>query len=173
MCDRKLPPAERIRSSLSSGETRGRRMRVPTAARANLLHAYTPAPLYLLDPKFQTSPGGKSWTRKLRALIEAVGQDVVARQLFVAEVHGYHSKRYRDLRGLLSQQYTLDLVSRGVDRGAFVAIMRSAARWQTLVPKLDGYDRVSKVRSVQNPSISPRNCPEVFDAIVAELKSVR
>jgi len=143
------------------------------AARANLLHAHESAPFYLLDPALP-SPGQRWWYRRLRALTEAVGSiDAVARGVFVAEVHGYHSVKYRHQRTpLASQAYTQHLVNDAVGRGAMIIAMRGLRIWRALVPALDTI-QVHQLRSVQNTAISPRNCPDAFDDLVANIRAMK
>ncbi len=143
------------------------------AARANLTHEHPDYPFYLLDPAFP-SPGQEWWRRKLRTLIAAVESDPsrplrVASQVFVAELHGYHSRRFSARLQVPSQEYTKHLVRAAIDRGATFVVMRGRKNWISLVPEL-AHASVAHVRNVQNPAISPANLPDAFDKIVAALR---
>jgi hypothetical protein len=140
------------------------------AARANLLHTYTPYPFYLLDPELP-SPGRDWWLRKLRALIQRVGLRSVANAVFVAEVHGYHSRRYHhQLAPFPSQQYTQHLVRAAIGHDALILIMRGARFWRALLPELANRSSVGELRNVQNVTISPGNCPEFFENIIGAIQ---
>jgi hypothetical protein len=109
----------------------------------------------------------------LRALIEAVGLRSVASNVFVAELHGYHSKSFSSRLHVPSQSYTRQLVVNALARGATFVVMRGMQEWQALVPELGVNGRhpsVIKVVNPQNPAISPRNCPESFESIVARVR---
>jgi len=135
------------------------------AARANLLHDGGEWPLYLLNPAFP-SPGRNWWLRKLSALIAAVGNaKTVASRVFVAELHGYHSRRFHGRLRVPSQRYTFDLVRASIARGAILVMMRGRRVWMETLPELASANPVV-LRNPQNPTISPGNCPEAFGGIV-------
>jgi hypothetical protein len=140
------------------------------AAFENLEHRHPEFPFYLLDPAFP-SPGQDWWKRKLRLLIEEVGLHSVASNVFVVEIHGYHSQRFAPGLGLPSQAYTRRLVLDAISREATVVVMRGRRVWEFLVPELSGLSSVVYIRSVQNPVISPKNCPESFEGILAAVKT--
>ena len=141
------------------------------AARANLLHSHARCPFYLLDPELP-SPGRDWWLRKLRALIERAGLQAVSRSVFVAEVHGYHSRKFRHQPSPFpSQRYTQQLLNAAIERNALILIMRGASLWHSLNSRLVIYPSLARVRNWQNPSISPGNCPEVFGRVVAAIES--
>ncbi len=54
-------------------------------------------------------------------------------------------------------------------RGAVVVLLRSARLWLTAVPELAGYARLYPLRSTQNSTLSRRNCPEGFEAVIEAL----
>jgi hypothetical protein len=109
--------------------------------------------------------------RRLRPLIDAVGSaETVSENVFVAEVHGYHSVKYRHQSALLpSQAYTIHLVRRAIDRDAQFLIMRAGSIWLDLVPELRDA-RCVRLNSAQNVTVSPRNCPAGFATIVARVR---
>lgn len=136
---------------------------------ANLAHRASPYPFYLLNPDLR-APGVRWWTRKLRALIERVGLERVASRLLCVELFPYHSRRFgHGALGLPSQEYGFELVRNALGRNAIVVVMRGWKFWRAAVPELEEYPRRFALRSVQNVSITPRNCPEGFDQIVAAI----
>lgn len=66
---------------------------------------------------------------------------------------------------LPSQDYNFRLVLNAVDRGAIIILMRGLQRWLRAVPKLNEYDKVLILKNVQQPTISPNNCPR-FEEVV-------
>jgi hypothetical protein len=139
------------------------------AAIANLEHRHPGYPFYLLDPG-HPSPGQDWWRPKLRALIEAVGLRSVAANVFVAELHGYHSKSFSSRLHVPSQAYTRQLVVNALARGATFVVMRGMQEWQALVPELGRNPSLVEVVNPRNPAISPRNCPELFERILARVR---
>ena len=83
------------------------------------------------------------------------------------EFFGYHSDRFahRKLR-LPSQDYGVHLVRQAMARNAVVVVMRSRRFWFDAVLELESYPRRFSLRNVQSTYVSPRNCPDGFDAIV-------
>jgi hypothetical protein len=140
------------------------------AAVANLRHQHPEYPLYLLDPAF-SSPGQDWWKRKLRVLIEEVGLHAVASNLFVVEIHGYHSRKYSGGLRLPSQRYTQELVRAAIAREATMVVMRGRRAWNALIPELFNIPSIAFLRNVQNPTISPGNCPDSFGHIVAAVRT--
>lgn len=137
---------------------------------ANLTHRASPYPFYLLNPDLE-APGVRWWTRRLGKLIEAVGVEQVARSVLCVELFPYHSRRFEHAKlRLASQEYGFDLVRNALGRGAVVVVMRGWKFWKEAVPELEQYRRRFALRSVQNVSITPGNCPEGFDQIVAAMR---
>lgn len=142
------------------------------ASRRNLVHAHEEYPFYLLDPALVRSPGHGWWSKRLRHLIELIGLEAVARSLLCVEFFPYHSDKFgsRTTR-VKSQTYGFFLVQEALRRGALVVAMRSLRLWATAVPGLAQYGRLVRLRNVQSPWVSPKNCPDGFDAIVAAIRS--
>jgi hypothetical protein len=139
-------------------------------SRANLMHASSPYPFYLLNPKCQSSPGHCWWTKKLRWLVERVGLQTAASRLFCVEYSPYHSKKFGSVPCLPSQQYGLQLVQAAMKRSAIVVIMRSGKRWLEAVPSLRSYELCFQLSSPQGAFVSPRNCPPgKFEEVVCAL----
>ncbi len=107
--------------------------------RKNLRHEALDYPFYLLDPNIGGS-GYWWWQRKLRSLIEDVGNQTVARNVFCVEYFPYHSHRFHH-RGLIvpSQLYSFSLVRSAMARGAIIILMRSKRLWLDAVPELAKY----------------------------------
>lgn len=144
------------------------------AIRRNLVHSVLEHPHYYLDPRFAESPGARWWRQKCRWLIDDCGVAALSRNLFCAELFPYHSTRYKplpksiSLNGLVdSSEYTASLVRQAIDDGKLVVAMRSVKLWCRLVPELASYDRLLRLNSPQNVSLSPRNLPHYNDVTTA------
>jgi hypothetical protein len=133
-------------------------------SRGNLIHSNAEYPFYLLDPELTTSGW---WNRKLRPLIAAVTLRTVGRNVLCVEYFPYHSKRFRhrQLR-VPSQQYGFWLVRQAISRNAMIVLLRSQRLWFHAVPELESHDRLCRLRSVQNTTFSPKNCPDGFSSAV-------
>jgi hypothetical protein len=135
--------------------------------RNNLQHLPADYPFVFLDP--DNVPGMKWWQRKLKRLLKLFGPKVIARSILNVPYFPYPSRRFRHGRlHLPSQDYGFRLVRDAVNRGAMIVSMRSKKRWLSAVPELKEYENLCQVNNVQNPVISPRNCPgyqKVVEAI--------
>lgn len=137
--------------------------------RGNLLHEAHEHPFYLLDPAL-AAPGREWWERRLRQLIAATDRRRVTSGICCVEFFPYHSRRYgAGTPTVPSQSYSFHLVRRAIQRGAVVVLLRSRALWLAAVPELAHYPNLFGLRSVQNVSLTPRNCPTGFAAVVARL----
>jgi hypothetical protein len=67
-----------------------------------------------------------------------------------------------------SQTYSFHLAQQAVERGASVVAMRRSTDWVSAIPGLADGD-VHVLNSVQNVTISHKNCPTGFDEIVDKL----
>ncbi|MGZ5441498.1 MAG: hypothetical protein ACXW5U_07420 [Thermoanaerobaculia bacterium] len=103
--------------------------------------------------------------KKLRALIAATSLEAVAREVFVVEIYGYHSRRFSARLNVPSQEYTRSLVLAALTRAAGLVVMRGLRRRLALVPELRDVGALTVVRNARNPTISPGNLPN-FDRIV-------
>lgn len=131
--------------------------------RANLAQE-TPG-FYYFRPAFDGSPGGRWWRQRLGPIVKATSADAVARATLVVELFGYHSIGWKSGCYVPSQAYSAALVQAAVARGAVVIAMRARRPWEQLVPALAVYERLFTLKSVQNVTISPRNCPGGWDAV--------
>jgi hypothetical protein len=121
----------------------------------------------LLDPELSTSG---YWKRKLGRLIESVGLNVVARNVSCVEYFPYHSRKFRHRRlKLPSQHYSFNLVRQAIDREAILVLLRGERIWFEAVPQLAKYAYLFKLNSVQNATVSAKNCPDGFKRIVEVL----
>ncbi len=135
-----------------------------SAIRSAWNHRPLEFPLYYLDPRFSDSPGAKWFAKKTRQLVIDCGLHAVANRLFFAELFPYHSTRYRPIPKKISASglvpsfaYTAFLVKRAIEQKKLIVIMRAGKAWAAQVPELAGYDRVIRLNSSQNVSLSPGN----------------
>ncbi len=136
----------------------------------NLSHKEQNYPFYLLNPKIAESPGYKWWSLKLKSLIQKVGIEKVANELFCIEFFPYHSKKYKSINKILfSQEYNFNLLKESIKRNALIIIMRSSNKWLEFIPELKNY-KFYKLKSNQNVSITKNNLGESFDEILKILK---
>lgn len=133
--------------------------------RANHAHEESDFPFYLLHPEVE-GPGRRWWDRRLRRVLEIAPRNVVARRLLCIEYFPYHSVRFGARLMVPSQEYGFHLAREAIRRRAVIIVMRSRRLWQAAVPELDTYERAFSLRSVQNISVTPNNCPLGFPEIV-------
>ena len=140
-------------------------------SRANLEHRACDHPFYLLNPTV-SGPGRRWWDRRLSRLLDLAGRQVVASRVLCVEYFGYHSDvfAHRRLR-LPSQEYGFFLVREALARRAIVVLTRGRQLWFNAVPELEKHSRLFTLRSVQNTTISPRNCPTGFAKIAMALQA--
>lgn len=122
------------------------------ALRANLAHRASRFPHVYLDPRWRLTPGGRWSRRRLRRVIDAVGDAKrVARRLAVVEFHGYHSQGFRPIPVTLpSQHYGFDLVRRGIARDAVIVVLRGYDLWRVAAPELDDHHLVFQPSNPQS-----------------------
>ncbi len=142
------------------------------ASRANLLHAHYSYPLYLLDPAFADSGGGRWWRSRLKALLDVVPCEAVASRVCVVELVPYHSVNLRrPRRQIPSQEYSNHLVRRFIDRNRPIVWLRG--RWQEEVPELREHSRLYRTNTWRCAYLSPGNCAAGYDAVLQELSGER
>jgi hypothetical protein len=124
---------------------------------------------YLTDA-FANTAGGQWGRRCMRAVVarSGIGYEDLARLVLTVEFHGYHSQDGAVLPVTLpSQWYGFDLITRAIERGALIVVLRGGKHWDVAVPGLRGYPRRFATNSPQSASVSPGNLPEgVFDLVV-------
>jgi hypothetical protein len=135
------------------------------SVRKNIRHDSQAYPFYLLDPS-NKGPGYDWWRQRLRLLLEEFGAPLVSRSLLCVEYFPYHSRRYAHAKlDVPSQSYARQLVHAAVQRDAVVIVMRGWNLWREAVPALENARRCFRLRSVQNVSVTPKNCPDGFAAV--------
>ena len=140
-------------------------------SRRSLAHALTPYPFQHQQPGSST-PGALWWQRIASALIARLGFDAVAKHLSCVQYFPYHSPAFGSAKLVVpSQQYAFHLVSAAARRGAEIVVMRSWRLWSAAVPELVSYSRIHFVRNPRNPSLSPKNLSNGFNAVVARISA--
>lgn len=157
------------------------------AARRNLAHAADP-PMFLLDPRFAATPGGRWWrgtiNRLSRAVMECLGcsegdaRHHVAQRLLVVEFHGYHSNRFRPIPVTLpSQQYGFHLVQRAIERNLIVIVARGVRLWTIAIPALRSHRRTIVLPTARRIHLTEKSLgpthhgQDWFPVLVRELAS--
>ena len=121
-------------------------------------------PNYYLDPAV-TGPGARWTARVLSFLIREFGVQTVASHVAAFEYFPYHSRGFAHRRVRVpSQAFTLGILRSAIHDEAAIFITRGRAIWEEAVPELRGYGRAFSTGSVQNVVISPKNCPEGYEA---------
>ncbi len=154
-----------------------REPRFMEAIQRNLAHQESEYPFYLIDPLHSESPGYRWWTKRLRRLIEDVGQQLLANRLFCVELFPYHSHRYKpvpksisETRNVPSSAYARDLVQTAIRDEKPVIVMRALKRWIRLVPELTNYPHLHQLRNPRGVYLSPKNL-NGYEAICSRLVS--
>lgn len=147
------------------------------AIRANLFHKPSCYPFYFFDPVFRDTPGSKWWSQRSRWLLDDVGRDILANNLFCVELFPYHSVKYKPIPNSLSinrvvpsSNYSLFLVKGAIAQNKAIVIMRAYKAWCNLLPEIATYHNLFRLNSAQNVSLSPRNMRH-YDMIVTALTS--
>lgn len=139
-------------------------------SRNNLLHGPSDYPFYLLDTGIVRTMW---WDRKFGSLVTRFGRQVVARGVLCVEYFPYHSRRFHHRKVQVpSQNYSFGLVRQALYREAVIIVLRGRRLWFAAVPELQSYRSLYCTRSVQNPVLSPRNCPEGYERAAEALKQV-
>jgi len=141
--------------------------------RSNLSHEASDYPFYLLDPKVE-GPGRHWWRRRLKAPLADCGDHAVSQNVFCVEFFPYHSREFHHHRLRLdSQAYGFSLVRAAVTRGALMVVMRSKKLWFEAVPELENYPTLFELRNVRTPAVSPKNCPDGYEAIITAINAAK
>jgi hypothetical protein len=129
---------------------------------------------YHSDPQLRGSPAGAYYHRQLKELISEFGVKVIARCVCVVEFFSYHSRNYRDLAKIPSQDYSLHLVREAMARSACIVIARSKRALLGAIPELEKYPRID-VKNPQSGVLSRGNAVQ-FEKIreaIAQSESIR
>ncbi len=125
-------------------------------SRMNLRHESMEFPLFFLDPRLRSSPGGRYYSLRLRSLIDVFGYAKTAQSVLVVEYFPYHSRQFSALANVNSQRYALHLVHEAMARLACIIIMRAKRVLLTALPELANYPFLSP-NSAQSGYVSPGN----------------
>lgn len=126
----------------------------------NLQHRNTEYPFFFFDPRFIKTPGGIWWKDKTKVLRNEVPLKVLSKNIAVVEWFPYKSDKFKypgKRKRVASQEYSFNLVSEAMDRGALIIISRSVKLWEESVPELQNYNRKLTLSSAQNVVITPNN----------------
>lgn len=136
------------------------------ANRNNLIDPYT-SPFYYFNGELNGTGGYVWWRRILNPLIEAgITEAMLSEKIAAIEYFPYHSKEWKDLPQVPSQQIAFSLVRHVIERGKTIVIMRGKDKWLGSVSELANYEKVILHPNPRNVSISPKNIGEVnFDTI--------
>ena len=140
------------------------------ANQRNLTDPYT-SPFYYFGSELEETGGYMWWARILKPLVNAgVTEAILRNKIMAIEYFPYHSKTYKNLPIVPSQQYAFDLVREAIRRQKTIIIMRSPKLWLGAVPELIGYPYMS-LNSWLNITVSPKNLGEEnFNAVLAKLQ---
>ena len=150
-----------------------------TAIIDNLSHRTAAFPFYFFNPRLKEAPGSRWWGEHARWLVDDVGIENLARNLFCVELFPYHSKKYKPVpqdlshNGLApSSAYGVHLVRRAIRTNRPIVAMRRLNNWCAQVPALRGgnYGNLFRLRNTQRPWLSPKNI-EGYDRLVGELRA--
>lgn len=141
-----------------------------TEANQRSLAAPCGTPMYCLDDRAATFPGGQWWREATRGLL-APGRTFadLARKILVVQYHGYHSARPSPLWELPSQDFAVSLVTRAMSRDAAIIIGTASPFWRSHVPGLSSYRSLVAKNSPQTRSLSPGNLGIGYQTVAAAL----
>lgn len=131
------------------------------ANRRNLNDPYG-SPFYYFGGDLEQTGGYAWWRRILNPLIEAgVTEAMLSEKIMAVEYFPYHSKDWKEVPQVPSQQMAFSLVRDAIERGKTIVIMRGKDKWMNAVSELVGYDKVIFHPNPRNVSVSPKNIGEV------------
>ncbi len=117
------------------------------------------SPFYYFGSGLEVTGGYIWWARILKPLIKAGVTEATLRDKIMAiEYFPYHSKDWKDLPSVPSQQYAFELVREAMSRNKTI-IIRSPKRWLEAIPELAAYPYVT-FNSQLNVTVSPKNLGE-------------
>ena len=130
------------------------------ANRHNLNDPYS-SPFYYFAGNLEQTGGYAWWRRILNPLIEAgVTEAMLSEKIMAVEYFPYHSKDWKEIPQVPSQQIAFNLVRDAVERNKTIVIMRGKDKWLSAVSELTNYDKVIFHPNPRNVSISPKNVGE-------------
>jgi len=128
-------------------------------------------PMYSLDDRAATFPGGIWWRQATRGLL-APGRTYadLAAKILVVQYHGYHSaKASLPREDLPSQDFAIALVTAAMSRDAAIILGTASKFWLTRVPALRSYRFLVTKNSPQAKSLSPGNLGAGYAIVTAAL----
>lgn len=127
------------------------------ANRRNLTDPFG-SPFYYFGGDLERTGGYEWWSRILKPLLKAgVTETTFRNKIMAIEYFPYHSKSWKDLPHVPSQQYAFDLVNEAIQRRKTIVIMRSKDLWFRAVPTLETYANKMMIKNPRNPSVSAAN----------------
>jgi hypothetical protein len=127
-------------------------------------------PAFWLDPEGPHTEGYEYWTRRLRLLIEACGQEAVAKRILVAQYFPYQSLVWEPFPAVLpSQDFTFQIVRQAIRDKKLIVVLRSLKLWLRAVPELVGAERLH-IKNPRSPYLTPANLgADGFGALLTRL----
>lgn len=140
------------------------------ANRNNLIDPYG-SPFYYFGSGFEQTGGYKWWSRILNPLIkEGISKSILYEKIMAIEYFPYHSKNWKNMPQVPSQQYAYNLVKEAINRKKIIIIMRSKNLWFKEVPSLVSYEHKHVIKNPRNPVMSSANLGyENFNSIISIL----
>lgn len=139
------------------------------ANRRNLTDPYS-SPFYYFGGDLEETGGYIWWRRILNPLIkEGVTELMLRDKIMAIEFFPYHSKEWKDLPQVPSQQIAFDLVGEAIKRNKTIVITRKERMWYDAVPELENYPNKMFVKNRRRPFISPNNLGEANYNMVKNL----
>jgi hypothetical protein len=121
-----------------------------------------------LNPAIRGSEAHRYSTTRMRALIDAVGEDRVAERMMWVQYLGYQSLEWRPFPvPLPSQTFAFQLVRDAVKAGKTLIVGRSRKLWTAAVPELLNSDYI-ELRNPRSPYLTPKNMGEAAFSRVVE-----
>lgn len=139
------------------------------ANRRNLTDPFT-SPFYYFGGELEETGGYEWWSRILKPLLKAgVTEAMLRDKIMAVEYFPYHSKNYKDLPIVPSQQYAFDLVCEAIKRNKTIVIMRGKDKWLKRVPDLATHENTITHPNPRNVVISPKNIGEANFNVIKNL----
>ena len=134
-------------------------------------------PFYFLDPRWESSPGGEWYTKRLRFVRDALDErsaKCLSRHLMCVDFVPYHSRRYPDIPVTLpSQRFGFELVRGAIAAGRVIVVGRGARLWRVAVPELADYQLAFELKNPRSAYLSERGLGARRFAVVVEALSAR
>jgi len=128
--------------------------------------------IYLLEARFQESPGAQWWRRRLGCLCKEIARQlgmedlekafkILSRGTAIVEQHPYHTKKFslpKALKCLPSFEFVKEMIEEAVEENRFVIIVRSHKIWKERVRLLNNPERenIIETRHIQSAYLTPR-----------------